>query len=162
MTTLNIQPLYTKVNCFDKIDYMEFKEWLNAKFLEWEKAMPRRQSYSAFSRYLGVKQTTFSQWITGNGVPSLEKAALLSDKLGLEIYDVLGLRRPDADDPRAALRAFGFPPEVADDLAAILAEVLKRSLARMQKNGISKESPEGLEIVKEELSKLVPAPTDTK
>jgi len=74
---------------------MEFKDWLMEKFLEWEKQQTRRQTYSSFSRYLGIKQNTFSQWMAGNYVPSRENADQLANRLGNEIYEVLGMKAPD-------------------------------------------------------------------
>lgn len=74
---------------------MEFKDWLNEKFLQWERSQPRRQSYSAFARFLGVSQPSVSQWLFGSNTPSLENVGKIADKLGPEIYDVLGLIRPN-------------------------------------------------------------------
>jgi transcriptional regulator with XRE-family HTH domain len=88
---------------------MEFKDWLNGKFTEWEQTQPRRQSYSAFSRYLGIRQTTFSQWINGNGIPSFEKAMIIS---GNEVYPLLGFATPGESDPFANL-----PPELRSAIA---------------------------------------------
>lgn len=74
---------------------VEFKDWLRGKFLEWEKGTGKRQSYSAFARYLGVKQSTVSQWLSGNYPPSRENVKLLAQKLGYDVYIALGLVRPD-------------------------------------------------------------------
>lgn len=67
------------------------------RFLEWEKGTGQRQSYSAFARYLGVKQSTLSQWLTGNYPPNIEHVRILAEKLGSDIYSVMGL---GVNDPR--------------------------------------------------------------
>lgn len=76
---------------------MDFADWLKAKFIEWEQSQDRRQSYSAFARYLGVRQSSLSQWMNGGYPPGLENVTKIADKLGPEVYDVLGLVRPDDD-----------------------------------------------------------------
>jgi len=70
----------------------QFSEWLMQQFVAWEQQMPRRQSYSAFARYLEVNQSSFSQWMAGNYVPTGENLQKIATKLGYEIYNVLGER----------------------------------------------------------------------
>ena len=99
------------------------------KFIEWEQAQPRRQSFSAFARYLGIRQTTFSQWITGNGIPSYEKAMILAQKLSDEVYDVTGYARPGDS----------VPPEVR--------AVLEGALIVIRERGLATNSPEAMEVI---------------
>ena len=107
------------------------------KFVEWEKTQPRRQSYSAFSRYLGIRQTTFSQWINGNGIPSYEKAVIIAKKLGDEVYGVLGFAVPDSD--------VLFP--------AFLRIALEEARDKIVQQGLSGDSPEAVTIITDALSK---------
>jgi transcriptional regulator with XRE-family HTH domain len=108
---------------------MDYNRWLMDKFVEWERKKGQRQSYSAFARYLGVKQSSLSQWLAGNYPPSRENVEKLAEKLGPEIYDIMGMERPDPDIEqlvrlysaatpeqkkeilRQALRLAGFDPE---------------------------------------------------
>ena len=103
--------------------------WLTRKFREWESKTGRRQSLSAFARYLGVKQPSLSHWINHDNPPSYENIEKLAEKLGPEIYDIMGMPRPDpnieklvelysAASPeqkkeilRQALRLTGYEPE---------------------------------------------------
>lgn len=73
---------------------MEYKNWLMEKFVEWEKKQSRRQSYSAFARYLGVKQPTLTRWLAGDNPPDGDNLRIVAEKLGYEIYDILGIERP--------------------------------------------------------------------
>lgn len=50
-----------------------------------------------FARYLGVNGALLSQWMKGTRQPGRRKAPVLAAKLGPEIYDLLGLARPDSD-----------------------------------------------------------------
>lgn len=74
---------------------MDFPQFLEAKFLEWQQSMGGRRSVSEFAKWIGVKQSSVSMWWTGANVPSSENVKRLADKLGLEVYDYLGIPRPD-------------------------------------------------------------------
>jgi len=50
-----------------------------------------------FAAYLGVKRSTLSTWLTKKRVPEGEAVRQLALVLGLEVYDWLGLERPDED-----------------------------------------------------------------
>jgi transcriptional regulator with XRE-family HTH domain len=111
----------------------KIKDWLLAQFIEWEKMQPRRQTYSAFARYLDVKQSTLSQWMAGNYDPQDEKIiAKLAAKLGEEVYDVLGLPHPK--------------PTGLDRLPHVMRDRLARAAYQVDKyfseNSLSEDSPE--------------------
>lgn len=129
-----IQHRDTNVKRFGKIGMMEFKDWLVGKFLEWEKQQEKRQPYVAFARFLGVKQSALSQWMNGNNTPTLDYVGVISDKLGPEIYDVLGLQRPtDLLD--------GFPPRIREALLSARETIISR--------GLSGDSPEAVAVITE-------------
>jgi hypothetical protein len=96
--------------------------WLNQKFLEWERTQGRKQSYYAFARYLEVSQSGLGQWMTGSGVPSGEDLLNIASKLGPEIYDVLGLPRPNAEVQRLTVSFANLPPDIRQRLANAIAE----------------------------------------
>jgi transcriptional regulator with XRE-family HTH domain len=98
------------------------KDWLNQKFLEWEKAQGRKQSYYAFARYLEVSQSGLGQWMTGGGSPSGGDLLNIASKLGPEIYDVLGLPRPNAEVQQLTVSFANLPPDIRQRLANAIAE----------------------------------------
>jgi transcriptional regulator with XRE-family HTH domain len=75
---------------------MTFSNWLQNKFLEWEKSTGHRQSYAAFARYLKVKQPTLNRWLNDGIIPSYDYIILLGYKLSPEIYDILNIPKPDS------------------------------------------------------------------
>lgn len=83
--------------------------WLTDKFREWEKSTGRRQNVTSFARYLGVKQPSLTRWMSGDNPPDYGNAQKLASKLGYEIYDILGMVRPDSEDYQRSLAA--VPPE---------------------------------------------------
>jgi hypothetical protein len=77
------------------IQPMNFPAFLEKKFLEWQNKIGERKTVSEFARWLGVKQSSLSTWWSTDTVPSGESVRMLADKLGIEVYDTLGLPRPD-------------------------------------------------------------------
>lgn len=76
---------------------MNFPKFLESKFLEWQREQGGRRTVTEFARWIGVKQSSVSMWWNGANEPSDESIRLLANKLGLEVYDALGLERPDPD-----------------------------------------------------------------
>ena len=70
-------------------------DWLDKKFVEWQVREGGRQTIVKFCEYLGVSRPAFDKWSTNPRHPSKESIELLSDKLGDEIYEVLGLESPN-------------------------------------------------------------------
>lgn len=99
------------------------KEWLNKKFAEWEKTQGGKQSFYAFARYLEVSQSGLGQWMTGNGAPGGDDLLSIANKLGPEIYDVLGLPRPNAEAQRVTVSFASLPPDIRQKLVSALTEI---------------------------------------
>lgn len=77
---------------------MSFPQFLERKFLEWQTREGERKTVGEFAKYLGFAQSTISMWWTGKNTPTDETILRrLADRLGLEVYDALGLDRPDED-----------------------------------------------------------------
>jgi len=84
----------------------EFTEWLLDKFRGWERKTGRRQTITAFARYLGVKQPTLSRWMAGDNPPEYDVIEKLAAKLGNDVYNVLGYIPPELKP-----RLDAIPPE---------------------------------------------------
>lgn len=125
------------------------QEWLNRKFDEWERAQGRKQSYYAFARYLEVSQSGLAQWMVGNGAPGGDDLLSIAGKLGPEIYDVLGLPRPNAEAQRVTVSFASLPPDLRQRLTNALAEVDRT----LRQERLRPDSPEARPLVIEILAK---------
>ncbi len=90
---------------------MTIPSYLNDQFRAWEKSTGRKQTVSAFARWLGIKQ------------PTLNRS--LARKLGPKIYDVAGHPRPDDLFMEAQLEPLAeiilsFPPEKRDRVRELI------------------------------------------
>ena len=76
---------------------IELARWLELQYIEW---MRRRGSVSTqreFAEYLGLDPVQLSHYLNARRKRPDQKAIeKMADKLGPEVYDVLGLARPDA------------------------------------------------------------------
>ena len=76
---------------------MTLAKLLEQKFLTWQNEQGRRKTLDDYAEYLGVGRSVLSNWLTGKRSPNTESLRVLSSRLGPEVYDVLGLDRPDPD-----------------------------------------------------------------
>lgn len=95
---------------------MKFAQFLEMKFVEWQQKEGGRRSVADFAQWIGIKQSTLSMWWNSGVAPSGESVKLLSLKLGLEVYDVLGLPRPDEDMHALQQIWDRLPPELRRSL----------------------------------------------
>jgi hypothetical protein len=98
------------------------KDWLTQKFEQWERDQGGRQSYYAFARYLEVSQSGLGQWMVGAGVPAGDDLLNIAKKLGPDVYDLLGLPRPNADVERLTVSFASLPPDIRENLNNAIAE----------------------------------------
>jgi hypothetical protein len=125
------------------------KDWLNLKFVEWEKAQGGRQSYYAFARYLEVGQSGLAQWMTGSANPAGEDLISISNKLGPEVYEVMGLPRPNSEVQRVTVSFASLPADIRKRLASAIAEADQT----MRQEHLRPETAEGRKIVLDSLAK---------
>lgn len=74
---------------------MKFRQWIEMKYLEYQRNSGGRKTVLQFAEHLGVSQQTLSNWMNETRTPQGDNVRKIADKLGLEVYDVLGLERPD-------------------------------------------------------------------
>jgi len=56
-----------------------------------------RKTVKQFAAYVGVSQSAISTWWNGDRLPEGENVTKLANRFGMEVYDTLGLPRPDPD-----------------------------------------------------------------
>jgi hypothetical protein len=78
--------------------------WLTVKFLEWQNAQMEVRSISEWAEVLSdnshkimITRPSLSLWMNDKRHPTGEFLEVLAEKLGPELYDILGRSRPDAN-----------------------------------------------------------------
>ena len=102
---------------------MNFQEWLEQKYAEWEQTQSTRQSYYNFSRYLDVAHTDMAQWVSGVSRPFGDDLAKLAAKLGNEIYSILGIASPTIPIRGAAAPFAKLPAALRQRLTNAVSEI---------------------------------------
>ena len=111
-------------------------EWFTRCYLEWQRSERERKTVEEFAEFVGVKRGTMNQWMNGARRPKGAYVKIVADKLGAEIYDLLGLARPTAGSitPLDLFKSFLTPEQQADIERRILeyAEANDRKKAKEQ------------------------------
>lgn len=74
---------------------MTFPEFIEKKFVEWQNKQGSRKTVTDFAAYLGVSQPLVTMWMSGAKRPGPINIKLLGQTFGMEVYDALGLPRPE-------------------------------------------------------------------
>jgi transcriptional regulator with XRE-family HTH domain len=118
---------------------MEFSEWLTQKYIDWRgDAIGKDRTISEFAQMVGVSQPTMSYWMKKGGKIPRAKSSIqkLVDTFGYEVYDILGLPKPEAEK----IPWDHLPESFRSRLEAATAEVNER----FQEEGITPDSdPDG-------------------
>ncbi len=80
----------------DKLVKMQtLPEFLTKNFLGWQAAEGERKTLEDFADYLDVNRSLLSYWMNGKRTPNRSACEKISAKLGNEIYDIVGIPRPN-------------------------------------------------------------------
>jgi len=73
-----------------------FNMWIQIMYLDWQSNVVRgRASLDEFADYIGYSRSLVSMWMSGKRLPTEEGIKRLAELFGDEIYDVLGIPRPN-------------------------------------------------------------------
>ena len=112
----------------------KFSSWLNAKYHDWAKSQYEdtgRTSMSAFAGWLGFGQSTFSAWVNGRNTPDDQETAVkLAEKLGDEVYVVLGVTPPDPALAEIIGHWPELPKEARQKMHSTLIEAIENARAK--------------------------------
>jgi hypothetical protein len=119
---------------------VDFHEWITRKYVEWRgDAIGNERSVTEFAAWIGVSQPLMSSWMKKGGkIPRSKKAIdALSKAFGLEVYDVLGLPRPDPLDEIEQLLET-LPEQQQDQALDIISQWLENLPEQKQDLAIEK------------------------
>ncbi len=79
-----------------------FGHWLKRKYLDWAITQLEEQdtikNQVEFAKWLNISNTNLSQYFLDKRKPNEPFISILAEKLGMEVYDQLGLSRKIPDD----------------------------------------------------------------
>lgn len=122
---------------------MSFPEYIEIKFLEWQKSLGKRKNIEDFAAYIGVSQATLSQWMNGKRTPGGENIRLLAEIFGNEVYDIFNLPRPNPYLQTAINNWEFMSEEKQEKIARMIAEEAAKYEAKKSTEGVRKTSKQG-------------------
>jgi transcriptional regulator with XRE-family HTH domain len=122
----------------------ELKDWFMKQFLDWQTREGEKRTVKAFAEYLDVSRGTLNNWMLGGREPKGYNVNNLANKLSPEIYDILGLARPNEDPELQKLHAkwSNLRPETRDKIMRIIAEDEELGRFRKESNPTLEEKNE--------------------
>ncbi len=72
-----------------------FAEYIESKYLEWQRTQGKRKTLEQFAAYIGVSRPLLNMWMNGHRTPGLENVHLLAEIFGNEVYDITGYEQPN-------------------------------------------------------------------
>ena len=97
----------------------------------------KRMTYGEFAEHLGVSRISLNDWMKGKYLPGSQNLSVIAEKLGNEIYSVLGITIPG--------EANNFP--------APFQEAIVEARRKIIELGLTGDSPETMGIITEEMDK---------
>ncbi len=73
----------------------ELANWMENKFIDWIAQTGQRHTVTEFAEWLDIARPVVSRYLSGDRIPSGHNVDKIAYRLGPEIYDLLGLQRPD-------------------------------------------------------------------
>ena len=123
-------------------DQTPIAKWFNSKFVEWQNQEGERKTIIEFADYLGVNRSLLSYWMNGSRIPSEDNLIKIAFILGFEIYDILGIQRPNMLYLYMLRNWEKVPESIQRHLADTIAKYSKEPLPNeVKKKNISKVIP---------------------
>lgn len=72
-----------------------FPAWLEIAYLTWQAKSRKRATLNEFADYIGYSRPLISMWLAGKRLPTREGVDRLAKLFGDDIYDILGIPRPN-------------------------------------------------------------------
>lgn len=67
----------------------DFQKFLLREMQKYERKVGRHATWDEFAEYIHIKRPTLSRWVNNGIKPGLENALLISDVLGVEVFQYL-------------------------------------------------------------------------
>jgi len=115
---------------------LAFAMWLEINFLEWQAKTKKRATLQEFADHIGYSRPLISMWMAGKRLPTEDGAKRLADLFGPDIYDILGMPRPDPDLERL------------NKIWQFLPELVRRSILQQGDNYVKENVDEEKTIIK--------------
>ena len=126
-----------------------FPAWFNRAYKRWSRSQAGEEDFVAFCDLLGYPPSKVLGWMHGEVLPEKPEVLSIAGILGVEVYQVLDLPKPDPE----LLRIYGSFSHLSGQDRSNLALALLEIEKIFEEDNISTKSPEAKEIIKSTFEK---------
>jgi len=126
-----------------------FPAWFNRAYKRWSRSQAGEEDFIAFCDLLGYPPSKVLGWMQGEFLPEKPEVLSIAGILGVEVYQVLDLPKPDPE----LLRIYGSFSHLSGQDRSNLALALLEIEKIFEEDNISTKSPEAKEIIKSTFEK---------
>ncbi len=127
----------------------KFPAWVNKAYKRWSRSQPGEEDFLAFCDLLGYSTAKVLEWLHGESVPEGPEVLSIAGVLGLNVYKVLDLQKPDSE----LIKIFHSFSHLTGEYRSKLAHALWEAQAEMIRNGIIANSEESKLILSQAFEK---------
>ena len=120
----------------------KFTKWFLKAYKQWCKKEVGEEDFIGFCFHLGYPPYKVLDWQNGNAVPSGSEVLSIADLLGIEVYTVLGLEKPDQE----LLDIFDKFSHFKGELRGNLSQALYEANLEIESNNLSNDT-EGMKAI---------------
>ena len=120
-----------------------FPAWFNRAYKRWSRSQAGEEDFIAFCDLLGYPPSKVLGWMQGEFLPEKPEVLSIAGILGVEVYQVLDLPKPDPE----LLRIYGSFSHLSGQDRSNLALALLEIEKIFEEDNISTKSPEAKEII---------------
>lgn len=108
-------------------DMSKFPAWFNKAYKRWSRSQPGEEDFLAFCDLLGSSPAKVLEWLRGESVPEGPEVLSIAGILGLNVYEVLDLQKPDPE----LIKIFKSFPHLTGEYRSKLAHALWEAQAEI-------------------------------
>jgi len=75
----------------------KFPDWFKRAYKQWSRSQPGEEDFLAFCDLLGYLSSKVLAWLHGESVPEGPEVLSIAGILGIQVYEVLDLQKPDPE-----------------------------------------------------------------
>lgn len=120
-----------------------FQVWFKREYNRWRRSQGSEEDFLAFCALFGSEPVTVISWIQGEAVPKDAEVLCIAGVLGTEVYQLLGLAKPDME----LLQIFNSFGHLRGELRGRLAHALWDVEQRLNAEQFTANSAKGREMI---------------
>lgn len=131
-------------HCSNKAnDMSKFSAWFIKAYKRWSRSQPGEEDFLTFCDLLGYSPAKVMEWLHGESFPEGPEVLSIAGILGVNVYEVLDLQKPDPE----LLQIFYSFSHLTGEYRSKLAHALWEAQGELGRKGIVVHSEEAKQIL---------------